>query len=160
MLIKEKDWKGIAGFFGLGLTILLPYLIRNVLISGWLVYPFTFIDFFAVDWKIPREIADYDAREIQVWGRGLYDVARYGEPAWKWMKDWFPMQTLLDKLFIMSGAAAVPISCGAWLIHAVKREEKQRDLMLAAVTVNVSFVGYFLRLSSDMDAFMYGWQRR
>ena len=104
MLIKEKDWKGIAGFFGLGLTILLPYLIRNVLVSGWLVYPFTFIDFFAVDWKIPREIADYDAREIQVWGRGLYDVARYDEPAWKWMKDWFPMQTSLDKLFIMSGA--------------------------------------------------------
>ncbi len=157
MLIKEKDWKGIAGFFGLGLTILLPYLIRNVLVSGWLVYPFTFIDFFAVDWKIPREIADYDAREIQVWGRGLYDVARYDEPAWKWMKDWFPMQTSLDKLFIMSGAAAVPISCGAWLIHAVKREEKQRDLMLAAVTVNVSFLCWLFSAPLIRYGCVYVW---
>ncbi len=157
MLIKEKDWKGIAGFFGLGLTILLPYLIRNVLISGWLVYPFTFIDFLAVDWKIPREIADYDAREIQVWGRGLYDVARYGEPAWKWMKDWFPMQTSLDKLFIISGAAAVPISCGAWFIHAVKREEKQRDLMLAAVAVNVSFLCWLFSAPLIRYGCVYVW---
>ncbi len=35
---------------------LLPWLIRNVLISGYLVFPFYFIDLFSVEWKIPKEV--------------------------------------------------------------------------------------------------------
>ena len=57
MLVKEKNVKGIAGFLGMGVFIMLPFLIRNVRISGWLVYPFTAVDLFSVDWKIPAEIA-------------------------------------------------------------------------------------------------------
>ena len=121
MLIKEKNGKGIAVFLGLGAMILLPYLIRNVFISGWLVYPFTWVDFFPVDWKIPKVLADYDAKEIQVWGRGVYDVARYGEPIGAWMKGWFLSQAALDKLFILIGAAAVPVSVIAWFAAAIKK---------------------------------------
>lgn len=157
MLIKEKNLKGIAGFLGLGILILLPYLIRNVLISGWLVYPFTSMDFFPVDWKIPKGTADYDAKEIQVWGRGIYDVARYGEPPWKWMKDWFAMQAALDKLFILAGIAAVPLSCLAWLIGAVKGKEKLRDLMLAAVTVNFSFLFWLFSAPLIRYGCVYVW---
>lgn len=140
MLIQEKNVKGIAGFIGIGTIILMPYFIRNVLISGWVVYPFTMVDFFQADWKIPKGIADYDAKEIQVWGRGIYDVTRYGEPLWKWMKEWFAMQTALDKLFILAGIAAVPVSCAALIIGAIRKAEWQRDSMLAAVTVNLSFL--------------------
>lgn len=157
MLVRERNGKGIVGFLGLGMVILLPFLIRNVLISGWLVYPFTVIDLFPVDWKIPKEIADYDAKEIQVWGRGIYDVSRYGEPAGKWVRGWFAFQTTLDRLFILSGLAAVPVSFGALLAGAVKGLDRQRDVMLAAVTVNLSFLFWMFSAPLIRYGCVYVW---
>lgn len=63
VLVKGRNYRGIASFTGWGILIILPYLIRNVIISGWLVYPFTAVDFFNVDWKIPKQLADYDAKD-------------------------------------------------------------------------------------------------
>ncbi len=157
MLIKEKNVKGIAGFIALGVCILAPYLVRNVLISGWLVYPLTAIDLFSVDWKIPEWIAQYDAKEIQVWGRGLKDVARYGEPARVWIKEWFAGQGALDKLFIITAAAAVPVSVAALAAAAVKGLEEQRDLMLAAVTVNFSFLCWLFSAPLIRYGCVYVW---
>lgn len=157
MLIKERNGKAIAGFLGLGAVILLPFLIRNVLISGWLVYPFTVVDLFPADWKIPKGIADYDAKEIQVWGRGIYDVARYEEPVEKWIGGWFAAQTALDRLFILAGIAAVPVSLGAFVTAAVKRVERQRDMMLAAVTVNLSFLFWIFSAPLIRYGCVYVW---
>lgn len=161
MLMKDKKVKEIGIFIGLGLMIIAPYLIRNVLISGWLVYPFTAIDLFPVDWKIPEGLAAYDAKEIQVWGRGIYDVARYGEPAWQWMPEWFRMQGTVDKLFILAGIGAVPISVGALVFALWKKKEKQRDLLLVAVVINLSFLFWlFPHRLSGTAAFMCGWLRQ
>jgi hypothetical protein len=46
--------KKILILTGLGLIIFIPFLIRNYLISGYLIYPFPAIDFFNPDWKIPH----------------------------------------------------------------------------------------------------------
>ena len=80
MLIKDKKIKDILLFLAAGFVMALPFFIRNVILSGWLVYPFTSIDLFNVDFKIPKGVAEYDSREIQVWGRGYSDVTRYEEP--------------------------------------------------------------------------------
>lgn len=157
MLIQAKNGKAIAGFLGLGFLILLPCLLRNVWISGWLVYPFTAIDLFPVDWKIPKEIADYDAKEIQVWGRGLYDVAAYGKRPAEWLPGWFAGQGAVDKLFILTGIAAAPISLAALTAACLKRDQVQRDLMLAAVTINICF--FFWLLSAPLIRYgcVYVW---
>lgn len=55
LLLKGKRWKEIALYIGLGILISLPWLIRGVLISGWLFYPFTFLDVFPVDWKLEKD---------------------------------------------------------------------------------------------------------
>ena len=52
-LIKEKRWKETGIYLGSGMIILLPFLIRNFLISGWLLYPFNGIDLFHVQLKVP-----------------------------------------------------------------------------------------------------------
>ena len=66
MMIKEKRGKEIALFLGLGLFTALPFFVRNVILSGWLVYPFTFIDLFSFDFKIPKGMADYDQTLIHI----------------------------------------------------------------------------------------------
>lgn len=140
LMIKEKRIREIFVFIGLGLLIMAPYLIRNVVISGWLVYPFTVVDFFAVDWKIPKAIADYDAKEIQVWGRGMYDVADYGKPVREWFGAWFGMQGAIDRLFVLAGIVAVPISLVAFVLAAWKKKNTLQNGMFVALVINASFL--------------------
>lgn len=114
-LIQQKKGRQIAIFIGSGIAIAIPYFIRNVFISGWLVYPFTSIDLFSVDWKIPKEIASYDAKEIQVYGRGYADVSRFYEPVTTWIGTWFRNQSVLDRLFIFLAISGIFI----WTVFKV-----------------------------------------
>lgn len=106
-LVKEKRWKETGVYLGLGFVTALPFLIRNVILSGWLVYPFTSIDLFDVVWKISKGVADYDAREIQVWGRGYSDVTRYDISLKAWLPDWFRALAGSDKVFVLAAGLAV-----------------------------------------------------
>lgn len=71
---------------GLGSATLLPFLIRNVISSGYLIYPFYQLDIFSVDWKIPLEIAMDDRLSIGTWvkapGKSAAELAVGGWGSW------------------------------------------------------------------------------
>lgn len=87
--LKKHKWKEILSY-GLALAIVaMPFLVRNVMISGFLLYPYTMIDVFNVDWKMPVYTVNFDNHEIVAWGRGLNDVDKYNWPFVDWFKEWF-----------------------------------------------------------------------
>lgn len=108
-LLREKRWGETGAYLGMGIVTALPFFIRNVVISGWLVYPFTQIDLFDVVWKIPKGLADYDAKEIQVYGRGYTDVRQFEMPIREWLPGWFRALAGSDKLLVMMAAGSVLI---------------------------------------------------
>lgn len=126
MLIREKNWKETGIYLMLGILTAVPYLIRNVVISGWLVYPFTFLDFFSPDWKIPEGIAAYDAKEIQVWGRGYSDVIKYDISIMEWLPDWFRSLGGMDRLFVLAALVSVVLFLlrFAWYLTDFLRKKK------------------------------------
>lgn len=138
-LLKRKQWKETGLYLTLGVVTALPFFIRNILLSGWLVYPFTQIDLLDVRWKIPKGVADHDAKEIQVWGRGYADVMRYEIPAKEWLPDWFRALPGSDKVLVMAAAAAVVIL----LVYAAGMIFKfwggSWELLLVQVTMAASF---------------------
>lgn len=139
-LVREKKWRETALYIGLGVLTALPYFIRNVIISGWLVYPFTQIDLFDVVWKIPKGLADYDAREIQVWGRGYTDVLQFSMPVSRWLPGWFGRLAGSDKVFVLAAAVSVPVflSYAAGMIFGWWR--RRWGFLLVQGTVAASFV--------------------
>ena len=98
---KEKMrafWVSVA----LAFVIVLPFLIRNIILSGWLLYPVTFLDFFGFYWEIPKGLAAYDALEIRTFGRGYNDVATYGSVTMReWVPNWFASITGLNKIMLV-----------------------------------------------------------
>ncbi len=88
-LIRRRDWKQIILFLAAGMIIVLPFLARNVIISGYLVYPYASVDIFDVDWKMPLSAVTGDSREIKAWGRGMTDVENYDAPFSVWFPLWF-----------------------------------------------------------------------
>lgn len=151
-LLKEKRWREIALYLILGIVTALPYFIRNVLISGWLVYPFTGFDFFPVPWKIPKGTADYDAKEIQVWGRGYTDVTLFDRPIGEWLPEWFRSLAGSDKLLVLAAGVSVcvlfvyAIGMLCRLLWGRKHggtgatTAKQRQVFLVQCTVSASFL--------------------
>lgn len=99
-LIREKRWKETGVWLLIGCVVLCPFLVRNYLISGWLLYPFEKIDLFHAVWKIPVEYLVHDADQIKVWGRCLYDVDKVDMPLRQWLPVWWEHQFRYEKMFL------------------------------------------------------------
>lgn len=153
-LLRNRKWRDTGVFLLAGLVAALPYFIRNVLLSGWLVYPFTAIDLFDVPYKIPEGAAEYDAREIKVWGRGYSDVSRYDESMTEWLPDWFRSLSGTDRCFFVLAVSGMLLFLVMLLVtlRQWKRAQGQEKVVIAKrlqslfVTgvINVCFVFWML----------------
>lgn len=56
-LAKQKKVAPIMAILIVSLLTIIPWLIRNAILSGYLIYPLYQFDFFSFDWKIPTGIA-------------------------------------------------------------------------------------------------------
>jgi len=133
-LIREKRWKEIGICLFGGCVILCPFLVRNYLISGWLLYPFEGIDLFKVPWKIPLEYLVHDADQIKVWGRCLYDVEKVDMPLYEWLPVWWEHQFRYEKMFlggVLLGTALQLLMVGMRLYRKQKIRPQMAVLHLA-----------------------------
>lgn len=154
MLLRRKQWKKIALFLGLGILTAAPYFIRNIIISGWLVYPYTAIDLFDFSWKIPIFRARYDAQEIQVWGRGIYDVAAYHTPFIEWMPDWFGTQLSgMEKVIVLGAAASIPVL----LVYAIVALARKKRGAYPFLLVQFTMLSCFLLWLFSAPMMRYGY---
>lgn len=149
-LLKEKRGKEIAVYFLLGAFVLAPWVIRTVLISGYLLYPFPALDVLSVEWKIPLEAAAHDAAEIKTWGRGLRDAALVDMPVTKWFPNWFSATLpTIGKCFILADLVCVAVFIG-FLVSALIRYGKKKkrsgewEELLVLASVILSFVFWLL----------------
>ncbi len=104
-LFMDRNREKLHAFWiavGLALLITVPFIVRNVIISGWLLYPVTFIDLFSFDWKIPKGVAQFDSMEIRTFGRGYNDVAAFGNMSLgEWVPHWFSGIGGLNRLMLV-----------------------------------------------------------
>lgn len=143
-MVREKHIGEILKFLGLGVATIVPFLVRNVVLSGWLVYPFTAIDLFNVDFKIPKGMADYDAKEIQVWGRGFSDVTRYDEPVGKWLPDWAGGLDSVNKIFLALAVSGVVLLLLFGIYALIKRKKAMAGYLHVGAVVAICFLFWLL----------------
>lgn len=106
-LIRTKRFKDILTYLGLGIFAAAPFIIRNIIISGWLFYPFAAIDLFHFDWKIPVNYVNIDASTIKVWARCLYDPKLIDMPFKEWLPIWWKAQEYYAQMLIITNVLAV-----------------------------------------------------
>ncbi|SFC17787.1 LIC_10190 family membrane protein [Butyrivibrio sp. YAB3001] len=159
---SDKKKKKAFGFSVLmAIVIVMPFIIRNVIISGWLVYPVTGIDLFKVIWKIPKGVAQYDAKEIRTFGRGYNDVAAFADVPFKeWIVNWFNSIHGFNKIMIILDMISIVIYIGCivyFFVTAAAENSKTSGKVLKLK--NRSMVKYadFLTLSGTMIACLIFW---
>ena len=141
LLIKGKEWKKIMTHIGAGFFIVMPWLIRNVIISGYLVYPYSKLDIFNVDWKMLPSVLDYDKIEIAVWGRNVKDVNLYQQPVREWIETWYKGQGAFEQGLIIIGMICAVIALGMCIYSIYKRN--YMDLMIGMVSLAGLILWFF-----------------
>ncbi len=170
VLIKEKRWKEILIYLSTGIVIAAPWFLRTIIISGWLLYPFTALDLFSFDWKMDPYFIDIDAAQIKVWGRALYAIGLIDTPITKWFPNWF-MATLsgMEKILII-GAMVATVVVFVMLIYSLakafcnnrrkgnilsKPDDSFRELLLVMLTLSASYL--FWQTSAPLMRYGYAY---
>ncbi len=142
-LVKEKKWKETGIYIGLGIFTLLPYLIRNVILTGWLIYPFEAIDIFNVDWKVPLEYLLVDSYQIKVWGRCLFDINLIDMPVREWLPIWWEAQERYAQMLLLANVAGIALA-GCNLVYKLFRKlEIRMELVVLYLGLIASAVLWF-----------------
>ena len=144
MLIRKADIKQIITCLLCGLFVALPFFIRNVIISGWLIYPSTLIDWFDVDWKIPKGQADFDAAEIGVYGKGMTDATLKDTPFSDWFPAWFDALKSLEKVFFLMTVIALVMGIVYTVCVMCRKKKEGYDFSFVFWVFTVSALFWFL----------------
>ena len=146
LLVKKKMAKETVSFILIGFLSFLPYLVRNVIISGWILYPAEAIDLFNVVWKVPAEYMKFDADQIKVWGRELQDITSVEEGITvgisEWLPIWWEKKRFYEKLllaFQVAGAGAVLLN----LIIRKVRKKIRADVAMFYIAVFINIAMWF-----------------
>lgn len=145
LLLRQRKWKEIAFCIFCGCLVICPFLIRNYLISGWLLYPFDGIDLFRTEWKIPKEYLLHDANQIKVWGRCLFDVDKIDMPVREWLPIWWEHQVGHEKMFLGAVVLGLVLQLVILFHRLLKRQKLRLPLIILhfAVWANI-FVWFFM----------------
>lgn len=138
-ILRKRQWKLFFAYFFAGVWLVVPFLARNVIISGYLLYPSTMLDLFSVDWKMPTYTVTFDNHEIIAWGRRVNDVYKYEWPITQWFPYWFAEMTLPERILFVSQAALIPASLVFSVYNTLKRRNTEITFMLCT-----SIIGLFM----------------
>lgn len=142
-LLSAKKWRAIVMYIGIGFFILVPFLCRNVIISGYLIYPYVSLDLFDVDWKMLPYSVDFDRKEIMAYGRGIYEISRYDVGITQWFPIWWGCQPVWIKVLLVTNVILLPVC----LLMCVKKlREKDRGVydVYIGMTVMAQFLYWML----------------
>lgn len=160
-LIKEKRMKEICVYLVTGLIIAIPWFARTVVISGWLLYPFTALDLFSVDWKMDPYFINIDAAQIKTWGRALYAIGLIDTPITEWFPNWFTTTLSgMEKLLILGALAATVVTVVLGVYYLIRVCKKKNDSafsnnLLVMIALAASYV--FWQTSAPLMRYGYAY---
>jgi len=141
-LFKKKEWLFATTAIFLSACLLVPFIARNVMVSGYPFYPSTSLDFFLVDWKtdpaIITELRDYIKyyNRVNVMYQDI-DITRQ-LPFPGWIISWFQHLFGYDRPIVVAGL-------GGFLLHFVFFK---RSLRTYSSVVNLFVLVLFLHVLS------------
>lgn len=135
---KSIKLNNLIKLFIWGSLILTPWMIRNVIISGYIIYPSTSTAV-PVDWKMPESLVRDDEHRIRAWG--FYERGSANEvmekPFLDRIKFWFFNLTINQKMMVVVSLFSPIVLTIILLFSFLKNELKfSKDIF-------ISILGFF-----------------
>ncbi len=155
-MIRNKEFKPLLLISLTTGIIVFPWIIRNVIQTGYLVFPLESIDIFSFDWKVPNEFAGNARKMVDTHARmGSYDLANYGKPVSEWFSFWFSVQSksVMGMFAFVTGSSLIALLISTVNILRKKTEHVSYPIFLG-LTVLISLA--FWWKSGPNPRFIYG----
>jgi len=145
IIFKKNIDYHLIKLFGLQcLFVLIPFLLRNVILSGHLLYPLHSLDVFDFDWKIPRSwlisytdgIAAFVRVPIGNW------PSYKNAPIKIWFKIWWVNQDRPDKMFLLILWVLLPFFLGQIILN-IRRKSDPNLIVLWLSAFMASIVWFY-----------------
>lgn len=154
LYLNKKHWKPIYFYSAFSLVLVLPFLMRTFLLSGFFFYPSPFADFFYVDWKVDKKVVNDLLYYIKYFNRVNPMFQPIQETATlhglQWIPYWYRYLFIYDKLIVIPGL------CGYLLFIMWKRKAIwQHPFLLIFLTALVLQLALWFCIAPD-PRFAYG----
>jgi hypothetical protein len=138
--LKQKHIGTILPVAIVVLLMVLPWFARNVILSGYLVYPFYQLDVLHVDWKVPVELVQLEVLETKSFAKvkGMLFTEVAVLPFSEWIPYWFKQLQASEKIIILINVGltlVVPVIAAVYLYKNKFTLEKAGYCMLGATVV-------------------------
>ena len=144
-LLKKKRYKAVTAFLGLGSVCVIPYVLRTVILTGYLLFPMEKIDLFDVAWKVPYDKVLLEREMVELFAKAPgteQDVIRGG--IGRWLPIWLENQKgSYGYLLVIANIAAF---CGIVLFRLLFRKNRQHGkknpymmMLIAAIAMNIVY---------------------
>ncbi len=156
LTLRQKHWKAILVLFSMSLLVTIPWLIRNVVLTGFLLYPLPVLNIFQVDWKIPMSELNHLNAAIEGWarlGNNNYDQIN-AMPFISWVPKWFAQKRIYDKLIIVIFFLSI-LRLMFFYLKKYKKISGRRHLFIVVFTIFISLVLWFLKAPDLRFAYAY-----
>lgn len=154
--IRNREYKPLLLLMLAVGFIVFPWLIRNVIQTGYLIFPLEAIDVFNFDWKVPNELTDNTRKMVDTHARtGSYELSNYGKPVAEWFSFWLSVQSksVLALLLFVAGSSLLTFLIS--IINIIRKKTENIDFPLfIGITVLLSLA--FWWKSGPNPRFVYG----
>jgi hypothetical protein len=148
-IIIKKKYSFLIQCIALGLVFIIPWLIGNIIVCGYLLYPFNQLDFFAVDWKVPASFFEYDKIVLSSWAKvpNQHVYVTKMMSIQQWLPLWFFRLDMLNQLLVIGFVVSVPL---LWILSF-----KKREIIWPVLFIQLGFAVIFL--NGPHPRFLFGY---
>jgi len=158
-LILTKKFIAISKASGIILLLLIPWLIRYYILSGFLVFPFHQIDWFNPDWKVDIGMSHYFQKEIEARSKirnfqyGIDEVIQL--PYEEWIPKWFDHMKYYEQFLIVFFVISWVTFNLFFLYKILKTKKLSQNFILIFGTLWAGLLFWFLKAPDPR--FGYAW---
>ncbi|WP_400192032.1 LIC_10190 family membrane protein [Hymenobacter sp. B81] len=138
----------LARMSAAALLLVLPWMLRTVVLTGYLLFPFPALDVLPLDWKFPRNYlfvhADYIRKFARNWT--LQEGQPYLLPLRQWLPIWWQQQLFFDRLLTML-APVVGLLSGLLLLRSATLRRQLAGPVAVVALVAAAGVGYWFAVA-------------
>jgi len=152
----EKKVPLLLKWLPIALVIYLPWFGRNIILSGYLVYPLFALDLFHPGWKVPRDILMVDYFLINYWPKGVsfrriqdYTHGNLDSPSFReWFLPWLEYSfknRQTGNVLILVAALLSPV---AWVIVYFRKTRPKAPVFIFLLIL-YACIGIWIKSSPD-----------
>ncbi len=147
LLIKQKKAWQIPLYLGIGFLSAVPFLITNIITTGYPIYLLSAIDLFDVKWKIDPAVLEYSVDNMVAFARmPLATMEEALNCGLAWVPGWFAAESISHQILYIAIVIFVLYDLACVLYKIVKKENVDFWMLWPRICVYCGLVYWFFTI--------------